>query len=416
MMEHAPIFTNDATVLGILVMVLAFIFYTSSSANPFWKNFYKYIPALLLCYFLPSVLNSMGLISGEQSGLYFMASRYLLPASLVLLTLSIDIKGIINLGPKAIIMFLAGTFGIVIGGPLTIILLSYISPDLVGGSGSDEIWKGLATIAGSWIGGGANQTAMKEMFGCSDKLFSAMITVDVIVANIWMAFLLYGAGISSRVDKWFKADSSSIEVLKVNLDKYQAKVAHIPNLPDLMIILAVGLGLTGLAHIGADIIAPWISLNAPQLAKFSLTSKFFWLIVIATTGGLILSFTKLKKYEGAGASKVGSVFLYILVATIGMKMDALAILDNPDLFLIGIIWMLIHVIILLAVGKIIKAPFFFVAVGSQANVGGAASAPIVASAFHPSLAPVGVLLAVFGYALGTYAAWFCAILMQSAVG
>ena len=415
-MEHAPIFTNDATVLGILVMVLAFIFYTSSSENPFWKNFYKYIPALLLCYFLPSVLNSMGIISGEQSGLYFMASRYLLPASLVLLTLSIDIKGIINLGPKAIIMFLAGTFGIVIGGPLTIILLSYISPDLVGGSGPDEIWKGLATIAGSWIGGGANQTAMKEMFGCSDKLFSAMITVDVIVANIWMAFLLYGAGISSRVDKWFKADSSSIEALKVNLAEYQAKVARISNLTDLMIILAVGLGLTGLAHMGADIIAPWISLNAPQLAKFSLTSKFFWLIVIATTGGLILSFTKLKKYEGAGASKVGSVFLYILVATIGMKMDSLAILDNPGLFLIGIIWMLIHVIILLVVGKIIKAPFFFVAVGSQANVGGAASAPIVASAFHSSLAPVGVLLAVFGYALGTYAAWFCAILMQSAVG
>ena len=414
-MEHPPIFTNDATVLGILVIVLAFIFYTSSSENPFWKKFYTYIPALLLCYFLPSVLNSMGLISGEQSGLYFMASRYLLPASLVLLTLSIDIKGIINLGPKAIIMFLAGTFGIVIGGPLTIILLSYISPDLVGGSGSDEIWKGLATIAGSWIGGGANQTAMKEMFGCSDKLFSAMITVDVIVANIWMAFLLYGAGISSRVDKWFKADSSSIESLKVNLAEYQAKVARIPNLTDLMIILAIGLGLTGSAHIGADIIAPWISLNAPQLAKFSLTSKFFWLIVIATTGGLILSFTKLKKYEGAGASKVGSVFLYILVATIGMKMDALAIFDNPGLFLIGIIWMLIHIIILLAVGKIIKAPFFFVAVGSQANVGGAASAPIVASAFHSSLAPVGVLLAVFGYALGTYAAWFCAVLMQSAV-
>ena len=416
MMENAPIFTNDATVLGILIIVLAFIFYTSSSVNPFWKKFYTYVPALLLCYFLPSVLNSIGLISGEQSGLYFVASRYLLPASLVLLTLSIDIKGIINLGPKAIIMFLAGTFGIVIGGPLTIILLSYISQDLVGGSGPDEIWKGLATIAGSWIGGGANQTAMKEMFGCSDKLFSAMITVDVIVANIWMAFLLYGAGISRRVDKWFKADSSSIEALKVNLTEYRAKVARIPNLTDLMIILAVGLGLTGLAHIGADIIAPWILLNAPQLTKFSLTSKFFWLIVIATTGGLILSFTKLKRYEGAGASKVGSVFLYILVATIGMKMDALAILDNPGLFLIGIIWMLIHIIILLTVGKIIRAPFFFVAVGSQANVGGAASAPIVASAFHSSLAPVGVLLAVFGYALGTYAAWFCAILMQSSVG
>ena len=415
-MEHTALFTNDASVLGILLMVLAFIFYTSSSEKPFWKKFYTYIPALLLCYFLPSILNSMGVISGEESGLYFMASRYLLPASLVLLTLSIDLKGIVALGPKAIIMFLAGTVGIVVGGPLTIIMLSYISPDLVGGVGPDAVWRGLATIAGSWIGGGANQTAMKEMFGSSDALFSAMITVDVIVANIWMAFLLYGAGISSRIDKWFKADASSIETLKENLAEFQAKNARIPNLTDLMVIIAIGLGLTGIAHMGADVIAPWVAENAPTLQKFSLTSKFFWLIVIATTGGLILSFTKLKSYEGAGASRVGSVFLYILVATIGMKMDALAIFDNPGLFLIGIIWMLIHVTILLGVGKLIKAPFFFVAVGSQANIGGAASAPIVASAFHPALAPVGVLLAVLGYALGTYAAWFCAILMQGAAG
>ncbi|MDA8895055.1 DUF819 family protein [Flavobacteriales bacterium] len=414
MVEHNTIITNDASVLGLLVIILAFIFYTSSSKNPFWTKFYTYIPALLLCYFLPSILNSLGIISGDESGLYFMASRYLLPASLVLLTLSIDVKGIIALGPKAIIMFLAGTFGIVIGGPLTILLLSEIAPDLVGGVGPDEVWKGLATIAGSWIGGGANQTAMKEMFGSSDQLFSAMITVDVIVANIWMAFLLYGAGISSKVDKWFKADSTSIEKLKTSLAAYQSKVTRIPNLTDLMVIVAIGIGFTGLAHIGADVIAPWVSENAPHLAKFSLTSKFFWLIVIATTGGLILSFTKFKEYEGAGASKVGSLFLYILVATIGMKMDALSILENPGLFLIGIVWMLIHVSVLLLVGKLIKAPFFFVAVGSQANVGGAASAPIVASAFHPSLAPVGVLLAVFGYALGTYAAWFCAILMQLA--
>jgi uncharacterized membrane protein len=413
-MEHNTIITNDASVLGLLVIILAFIFYTSSSKNPFWTKFYTYIPALLLCYFLPSILNSLGIISGDESGLYFMASRYLLPASLVLLTLSIDVKGIIALGPKAIIMFLAGTFGIVIGGPLTILLLSEIAPDLVGGVGPDEVWKGLATIAGSWIGGGANQTAMKEMFGSSDQLFSAMITVDVIVANIWMAFLLYGAGISSKVDKWFKADSTSIEKLKTSLAAYQSKVTRIPNLTDLMVIVAIGIGFTGLAHIGADVIAPWVSENAPHLAKFSLTSKFFWLIVIATTGGLILSFTKFKEYEGAGASKVGSLFLYILVATIGMKMDALSILENPGLFLIGIVWMLIHVSVLLLVGKLIKAPFLFVAVGSQANVGGAASAPIVASAFHPSLAPVGVLLAVFGYALGTYAAWFCAILMQLA--
>jgi len=310
-------------------------------------------------------------------------------------------------------MFLAGTFGIVIGGPLTILLFSWISPSLVGGEGPEAIWRGLATIAGSWIGGGANQTAMKEVFGASDSLFSAMITVDVIVANIWMAFLLYGASITNKIDNWLKADSSAIDELKVRIETYRNSITRIPSTSDLMLIVAVGIVVTGISHFAADFLAPFFNNNYPQLNHLSLNSGFFWIVVIATTGGLLLSFTKARELEGVGASKVGSLFLYVLVATIGMKMNIASILDTPVLFLIGICWMIIHVSIMLLVGKIIKAPFFFVAVGSQANVGGAASAPIVASAFHSSLAPVGVLLAVLGYALGTYGAWICGALMQN---
>jgi uncharacterized membrane protein len=412
-MENSALITNDAIVLGILLAVLALIFHTASSRHPFFVKFYRYVPSLLLCYFVPAILNSAGIISGDDSQLYFVASRYLLPTSLVLLTLSIDFKGIVNLGPKALIMFFTGTVSIILGGPIAVLAVSAFAPEIVGGNGPDEVWRGLATVAGSWIGGGANQTAMKEVFQCSDKLFSAMITVDVIVANIWMAFLLYGAGISKRVDKWFKADSSAIDDVKKRIEDYQKSVAVIPSFNDIAIIMAIGFGATAVSHLGADNIAPFIAENAPGLRKFSLTSGFFWIVVIATTLGLILSFTKARKLEGAGASKMGSLFLYILVATIGMKMDVLAILDSPGLFLVGIIWMLVHVSILLTMGKLIKAPFFFTAVGSQANVGGAASAPIVASAFHPSLTTVGVLLAVFGYALGTYGAWLCAILMQA---
>lgn len=408
-----PVFTNDAIVLGILFAILAFVFKTSHSSNPFWKKFYTYVPSLLLCYFIPSLLNSMGIISGESSNLYFVSSRYLLPASLVLLTLSIDLKRILSLGPKALIMFLAGTVGIIIGGPIAVLIFSFVAPDVVGGSGGDAVWRGLTTVAGSWIGGGANMTAMKEVFEVSDNLFSAMITVDVIVANIWMAFLLYGAGISARIDRWFKADASAIDEVRKNIEEYRASIAKIPSLTDVTMVLAVGFGITAIAHFGSDLIAPWISEHAPALAKYSLTSGFFWIVVIATTGGLLLSFTKARELEGVGASRYGSLLLYVLVASIGMKMDILAIFENPQLFLIGIVWMIVHVVILLSVGKIIKAPFFFVAVGSQANVGGAASAPIVASAFHPALAPVGVLLAVLGYSLGTYGAWICGIMMQA---
>tara|TARA_A100001037_G_scaffold306333_1_gene350786 strand:- start:6173 stop:7417 length:1245 start_codon:yes stop_codon:yes gene_type:complete len=407
-----PIITNDAVVLGILIGTLAFVFTTAKSESPFWTKFYTFIPTLLLCYFIPSVFNSLGIISGENSKLYFVASRYLLPTSLVLLTISIDFPEIKKLGSKALIMFFTGTIGVVLGGPFAIIIVSFFAPDIVGDVGADAIWRGLTTVAGSWIGGGANQAAMKEIFTVGDDLFSAMIAVDVIVANIWMAFLLYGAGIHERIDVYFQAESSAITQLKDKIESYRAQILRIPNLNDVMKVMAVGFGVTATAHIGSDLIAPWISSNAPGLAKFSLTSKFFWLIVLATTIALGLSFTKVRELEGVGASRYGSLFLYILVATIGMKMNILAIFENPGLFLVGLIWIFFHAILLIIVAKLIHAPFFFIAVGSQANVGGAASAPIVASAFHPSLAPVGVLLAVMGYAVGTYSAWICGLLMQ----
>ncbi len=284
---------------------------------------------------------------------------------------------------------------------------------MVGGAGPEAVWRGLSTVAGSWIGGGANQAAMYEVFDPSDELFGAMVTVDIIVANIWMAFLLYGAGISDRVDGWFKADSSAINELKNNIEEYRESIARVPTFLDLVKLAAVAFVITAIGHIAGDTIAPWIRENAPLLRQFSLDSSFFWIIVVATTGGLLASFTKIRELEGAGASKVGSVFIYILVMTIGMKMDISSMLDAPGYFMVGGVWILIHIILLLSIGKLIKAPFFFTAVGSQANIGGAASAPVVASAFHPALAPVGVLLAVLGYALGTYAAYACALLMQA---
>lgn len=412
MQEQGPLIADDAIVFGILMAILALVFTTSTSKNPFWVKFYKFIPSLLLCYFIPGLLNTFGLISGEESGLYTVASRYLLPASLVLFTLSIDFKGVVRLGPKALVMFLAGTAGIVLGGPLALLVVSFFVPEVISGTGADEVWRGLATVAGSWIGGGANQAAMLEVFGASPVLFSQMIAVDVIVANIWLAVLLYGAGNSDKVDKWFRADSTAIHELKDRVEKYRESILRIPTTTDTMKILGVGFGITGLSHLMANGIAPWIAENYPHLDQYSLTSTFFWIVVLATTGGLALSFTKARNLEGVGASRYGSVLLYVLVATIGMQMDLMAVFNNPMLFMVGLIWILIHVTIMIAVAYFIKAPFFFVAVGSQANIGGAASAPIVATAFHPALAPVGVLLAVLGYAMGTYGGYICGLLLQ----
>jgi len=407
-----PLIKNDAILLGLLMVILGVIFKTSSSNRPVFRKFYKVIPMLLLCYFIPSLLTTFHIVDPDASLLYFVASRYLLPASLILLTLSIDLKEILRLGPKALIMFFTGTLGIVIGGPLAILLVSIFSPETVGGTGPEAVWRGMTTIAGSWIGGGANQAAMYEIFNPSDRLYSIMITIDVLVAEIWMAFLLLGVGRTDDLDNFFKADASAVNILKKKMHDFSLSIARIADLTDLMVILAIAFGFTALAHWMSNGLAPFFMENFPSFDRLSLTSDFFWLIVLATTFGIGLSFTKMRKYEGAGASKIGSVFIYFLVATIGMKMNILKILDDPGLFLVGGIWMIIHILLLLVVGKIIKAPYFFLAVGSKANIGGAASAPVVAAAFHPSLAPVGVLLAVLGYALGTYGAWVCGILMQ----
>ena len=415
---------NDAVIFGMLMLILAIVFWTAQSKNPVLAKFYKIIPMLLLCYFLPSLLTLFGIVNPERSELYYMASRYLLPACLVLLTLSIDLREVFRLGPKALIMFVTGTVGVVLGGPLAILLVSIFSPETVGGEGFEATWRGLATVAGSWIGGGANQAAMFDIFMLEEgmtaaqekranKFFGVFVAVDVIIAEFWMIFLLLGVGKHKEIDRLFKADASAVERLQKKMEDFSLSTARIPSATDLMVLMGIAFGVTAGCHYAADWIGPYVADNYPELKKFSLNSKFFWLIVLATTVGILMSFTKLREYEGAGASKIGTVFIYILVATIGMKMDVRALTEHPGLFLVGGIWMLIHVGLLFFVGWLIRAPYFFLAVGSKANIGGAASAPVVAGAFHPSLAPVGVLLAVLGYALGTYGAWLCAIMMRA---
>ena len=440
--DTTPLFTNDTIVFGVLMIALGLIFYTSSLPSGFWNKFYKIVPALFMAYFVPALFTTFGLIAPEwvtvsdtgeatehSTSLYYMSSRYLLPAALVLMTLSIDLKGVFNLGPKALIMFLTGTIGIIIGGPIAILIIGTISPETLATpifpqppvGEFNDVWRGLSTLAGSWIGGGANQTAMLEVYNYNQALYGGMVFVDIVIANIWMAIILFGIGKATRIDKWLKSDTSAIESLKEKVSEYAKKVDRNPTLTDLMILAAIAFGSVSFAHFGAGYMSEFFSdfvnnLN-PGLTRnvFSfLSSSFFWMISIATLIGILLSYTKARRYEGAGASKLGSVFIYVLVVSIGMKMDLMLIFDNLGLIFIGAVWMAIHAGLLILVAKLIRAPYFFLAVGSQANVGGAASAPIVASAFHPSLATVGVLLAVFGYAIGTIAAILCTMLMQLA--
>jgi uncharacterized membrane protein len=414
--ETTALITNDAVVLGLLAVILGAVFWASNLSHPWVKRFFSVVPALLLCYFLPSLLTTFGIVDPETSRIYFIASRFLLPAALVLLTVSADLPAVVGLGPKALIMFFTGTVGVMLGGPVALLLTSWIAPDLMG-AGPEAIWRGMSTVAGSWIGGSANQTALYEIYAPSADVFSIWIAVDVVVANIWMAVVLWIAANQRKMDRLFRADASAVDRVRDKAEAYETEHARIPSLKDLMFIVAVAFGAVGLSHAVADPLAAWFGATYPWAQRLSFDSSFFWLVFIATIIGVVLSFTPARKLQGPGAAKVGSVFVYLLVAAVGLNMNIAAILDSPVYFLIGGVWMLVHVALMFGMAFLIRAPSFFLGVGSMANIGGAASAPVAAAAFHPSLAPVGVLLAVVGYIIGTAAAWFTGlVMMQIAAG
>jgi len=405
--------TNDIVGLGLIAATLAVIFWAASGPTPILKKIFAWVPALLLCYFIPAIYNTAGLIDGHNTPLYNPIARdVLLPAALVLLTLSIDLKGIMKLGPKLLVMFCAGTLGIILGAIVSFQAMSWIHPATVAG----DTWKGMAALAGSWIGGGANMVAMREVFGTDATTFGQFAVVDVACASLWMAVLLFLANRAKQIDARSGADTRAIDEMKERISAYEAQNARIPSLTDLMVIVGVGLGGVGLAHAIAAPLSGWFKANVSWASQFSLDSAFVWVVLLSTALGLGLSFTRVRRLESAGASRLGTLFLYFLIACIGMQMDLLSLLERPWLFALGAIWMLTHILVLLIAAKLLRAPLFFFAIGSQGNIGAAASAPVVAAAFHPSLAPVGVLLGTVGYATGTGLAYVTGLILKWMAG
>lgn len=398
---------QDNIIFGILAICVAFVVGLSNSSNPRLVKFFKFFPSVLLVYLIPALLTTFGVINIEKSSIYQFNIDNLLPACLILMTLSLDLKALAKLGPKCIIVFFAGTIGVVLGGPLAVaVVKSFVSTETL----PPDSWKVLATLAGSWIGGGVNQASMKEIFQVEETIFVTSVAVDIFVGGfLWMSFLLFLANKNEKLNKWLKADPKLVE--SINLQNV-SQVEQKADFTDYCYIVAVAFGGTALCKFLAEPLVNFIKTYAPALEAYNLTSVFFWVVIFASLVGVAISLSPLRTLEQKGASKIGSVLLYLLVASIGLKIDIMNAWSSPVFFLIGIIWISIHGVIIFSVAKLLRAPMFFVAVGSQANIGAAASAPIVASAFSSHLAPVGVLLAILGYVVGNYAAYICGLLMK----
>jgi uncharacterized membrane protein len=469
--DPGALIQNPVAILSVLLLVLAGVFW-SARHSPV-KRVFKVIPALVFCYFVPTTLTTLGVIP-DQCELYTWVKTFLLPASLFLLILSLDLPAILRLGWKPVVMLLTGTAGVVVGGPVAL----FVGQQVLTGDWMlpPDAWKGLAALSGSWIGGGANFVAIGDAVGTSGTMLATMVVPDVLVANVWTGVLLYLAGHQHWIDRRRGVDATAIRRLEERLAESQKQVARVPSLAGFILVLAAGFCASSISYLAAGTLVnraeasvinvagtleiDSVSFDPEQSAAplgdarvkpihigraidHTLThspqaldgmrwnerllyrgSRFIndqtggamWKYLIVTTLGLLASFTPVRRLEKAGASRVGTVMLYILVATIGATADFNRMAEAPGYLVVGFLWMAVHILFLVGMAWLIKAPVFYLAVGSQANIGGAASAPIVASAYHPSLAPVGVLLAVAGYVLGTYAGLLCAGLLRFVAG
>lgn len=398
--------TDDGVVFGLLAIVVATVVGLSNSENKSLQKFFRFFPSVLLVYVIPALLTSLGLIDASNSKVYQFNIDYLLPSCLILLTISLDLPALKKLGPKCLAVFFAGTVGVILGGPFAVALVKPFAGEAL----PSDAWKVLGTLAGSWIGGGVNQASMKEALQVDDTVFVTSVAVDIFVgAFFWMSTLLFLSSKNEVINKWLKADQKLVDQINLQNVGHGESVA---SFKDYCWILAVGFGGTSICRFFAIPIVNFIKTYAPYLETYNLTSVFFWVVILASIMGVLISLTKLRDLESKGASKLGSVFLYMLVASIGMKIDLTNVWSSPVYFLVGMIWILFHGAFILTATKLLRAPLFFMAVGSQANIGAAASAPIVASAFAPHLAPVGVILAILGYVVGNYGAYVSAMLMR----
>jgi uncharacterized membrane protein len=388
---------SDPTATFIfLACLLGVIFWLSGI--PRLRPLFRFTPAVIYAYFAPALCTSLG-ITPASSVAYDWMVRYLLPVSLLLLMSTVDVRAILRLGGKALVMMLAGSAGIIVGGPLALAVFGSFLPE--------NTWMGLAALSGSWIGGTPNMVAIKESVGTPDSLMGPIIVVDTLVAYSWMGMLLLLSSWQDRFDAFFRADTETVDALDSRMAEADQERRPV-EMRDLAIIL--GLGFGGAAA------SLWVGDRLPVLGDPTIISHTTWAVVLVTTLGLALSFTTVAHLERVGASRMGYLALYLMLTAIGAQADLKKVLEVPLYLVVGAAWLSVHIAVLFLVARLVRAPLFFVATGSMANVGGIVSAPLVASVYRRSLAPVGVLMGVSGYLIGIYGGLLCAWLLSKVAG
>lgn len=392
--------TNPVTLFAFLAGVVAAIYWISSFSALGW--FFRYFPPLIWMYFVPMVTTTLG-ITPDASSLYspFM-SRVLLPAVLVLLLIPSDVRSIAKLGPKAVIVMLIATAGIATGAISSFWFFNTFFPDSL----PPDTWKGVAALSGSWIGGSPNMFAVLESVGTPANIIGPLVVVDTVLAYSWLGILIALSAYQVRIDKAHRADSRVIDEISVKLEAEQTANARAPKTADMAYMIGIAFVVSQVCLAFGGPIYSFVTEDLGFEALGEVINAYGWAILLITAAGLLLSTTKVRHLDYCGASSLGYVGLYLLLTTYGARANLQAVLEVPMFFALGGLWLLIHIAFLYVGMRLTKAPLFLAATSSMANIGGTASAPVVAASYNPSMAPVGLLMAILGSVLGTPVALF----------
>lgn len=386
-------------VLAVLAAVAAFFFLLAQVTQ---AKFFSYVPPLLFIYATPVFLNNLGFIP-SKSVIYTGLSQYALPVFIVLMLIKVNVPAVVKVMGKGVLVMLMGTAGVMVGGVVSYMIVHPWLPD--------DTWKAFGSLAGSWIGGTGNMLAAKEMLGASEAQLGLAVIADNVIYIFWLPLLLASRDFAERFNRWARVPEERLRAMDAAA-KMQAEKEEAPSMPQYLYLAAVVFGVTAIGHAASPGIAAWLAAISPDLAN--IFSETTIRILLVTTIALGLSTTPVSQLPNSTA--LGTALIYLFVAGMGARASVAGLADAPAFILGAFIWIFIHGLFMLAGAWLFRVDVHSVAIASAANIGAAASAPIVAAHHRPNLVPASILLALLGYAMGNYLAPVTGHLARLATG
>jgi len=392
--------SSPGGVLAVLCGVAAFWFVIDQLTQ--WKLF-QYVPPLLFIYATPVFLNNFGVIPSTDSPVYSGLSNFVLPAFIVLMLIKVDVPAAVRVMGKGVLVMLMGSAGVVVGAVVSYAIVHrWLAPDA---------WTGVGALAGSWLGGTGNMAAVSEMLETPPEQFGLAVITDNVIYLIWLPILLGSKNVADRFNKWTRVPEGRLKMMdsaaSANLEQ-----ERVPEMRDYIYLAAIAIGVTWLSTLLAARIFSVMQASYPALQ--TILNESTWRILLLTTLSLTLSTTRISTLPNATA--LGTAMIYVFVAGMGARASIEGLGQAPAFLLGGLIWILIHGAFCVLGAKIFRVDVSSAAIASAANIGAAASAPIVAAFHRPSLVPVSILMALIGYALGNYLGWAAGHLARIVAG